>query len=71
MPTLFKTELIDFSQRQLFPSNRFDLLPEGHHDYLFRYLLQQVDTHSIAALYSAKGQNAYHPKKIISILICD
>jgi transposase len=69
MPAPFKTDPIDFSQHQLFPSNLFDLLPEDHDCYLFRDLLQQLDTRSVEALYSVKGQNAYHPKNIISILI--
>jgi transposase len=65
----FKSNPVSFNQRQLFPSNVFDLLPDDHDCYLFHDLFQQLDTSSIEALYSPKGQHAYHPRKIISILI--
>ena len=65
----FKLDPISVDQRQLFPSNVFDLLPDDHDCYLFHDLFQQLDTSRIEALYSPKGQRAYHPRKIVSILI--
>ena len=69
MPTPFKSSPVEFNQHLLFPSNIFDLLSEGHECYLFADLFQQIDTTSIESGYSVKGQHAYHPKLIVSILI--
>lgn len=69
MATPFKSSPVEFNQHQLFPSNIFDLLPENHECYLYADLFQQLDTTTIESSYSVKGQNAYHPKQIISILI--
>ena len=65
----FKKSPIEFNQRVLFPSNIFDLLPEDHESYVFHDIFQQLDTTSIEQKYKVKGQNAYHPKLIVSILI--
>jgi transposase len=65
----FKATPIEFHQPQLFPPHIFDLLPKDHECYLYDDLFQQLDTHSIESQYSSKGQHAYHPKRIISILI--
>ena len=65
----FKSEPSSLRQHQLFPSNIFDLLPEDHGCFLFKDLLNQLDTSSIEELYSPNGQHAYHPLKIIGILI--
>ena len=65
----FKSDPVNVTQRQLFPSNVFDLLADDHDCYLFHDLFEQLDTRSIEVLYSPKGQHAYHPKKIVSILI--
>ena len=65
----FKSEPSSLRQHQLFPSNIFDLLPEDHDCFLFKDLLNQLDTSRIEALYSPNGQHAYHPLKIIGILI--
>ncbi|MDO9150486.1 MAG: IS1182 family transposase [Methylotenera sp.] len=69
MSAPFKSSPVEFNQHQLFPSNIFDLLPEGHECYLYADLFQQLDTTTIESGYSIKGQNAYHPKQIVSILI--
>jgi len=69
MSVSFKTSPIEFNQRLLFPSNIFDLLAEGHECYLYTDLFQQLDTSAVENLYKVKGQNAYHPKLIVSILI--
>ncbi len=65
----FKQSPVEFNQRLLFPSNIFDLLPKGHECYLYNDIFQQIDTSSLEIKYSRKGQNAYHPKLIVSILI--
>lgn len=65
----FKTSPIEFNQRSLFPSNIFDLLAEDHECYLYRDLFQQLDTTDIESTYKRLGQNAFHPRLIISILI--
>ena len=56
----FKSHPVEFYQHQLFPSCIFDLLPE---------LFEQLDTCRVESLYSIKGQHAYHPRQIVSILI--
>lgn len=65
----FKSSPIEYNQRLLFPSNIFDLLPESHECRLFQDLFEQLDTSTLESQYSVKGQNAYHPHLIISILI--
>jgi transposase len=65
----FKTRPVEFHQHQLFPSNIFDLLPQDHECYLYAELFEQLDTASVESLYSVKGQHAYHPRLIVSILI--
>lgn len=59
MPIPFKSDSIDFDQRQLFPSNVFDLLPDDHDCYLFKDLLNQLDTSVIESQYSPNGQHAW------------
>jgi transposase len=65
----FKSAPIEFHQSVLFPSNVFDLLPEDHECFLYGELFDQLDTSSVEQTYSRKGQRAYHPKLIVSILI--
>ena len=65
----FKSRPVEFHQHQLFPSNIFDLLPQDHECYLYAELFEQLDTDSVERLYSVKGQHAYHPRLIVSILI--
>jgi len=65
----FKLSPIAFQQHLLFPTNIFDLLPEEHVCHLYVELFDQLDTSSIENLYSNKGQRAYHPRLIVSILI--
>jgi transposase len=65
----FKSSPVEFNQHLLFPSNIFDLLPKDHECFLYADLFQQIDTSSLESLYSVKGQNAYHPKLIVAILI--
>jgi transposase len=65
----FKSDPVDAIQRQLFPGNVFDLLPTDHDCYLFHDLFQQLDTSRIESQYSPLGQRAYHPRKLVGILI--
>ena len=65
----FKKSPIEFNQRLMFPSNIFDLLPDDHECYLYNDIFQQLDTSSIEETYNRLGQNAYHPRTIVSILI--
>lgn len=65
----FKASPIEFNQRLLFPTNIFDLLADDHECYLYADLFKQLDTTLVEAQYSSRGQRAYHPKLIISILI--
>ena len=65
----FKSRPAEFDQRVLFPSNVFDLLPSDHECYLYKSLFDQLDTSEVEETYSHRGQRAYHPKQIVSILI--
>jgi transposase len=65
----FKKSPIEFNQRVLFPSNIFDLLPDEHECYLYDDIFQQLNTSSLERTFCRTGQNAYHPRLIISILI--
>jgi len=65
----FKSHPVEFNQHELFPSNIFDLLADEHECYLYSDIFQQLDTSSVESHYKLIGQNAYHPKLIISILI--
>lgn len=69
MSVSFKSSPIEFNQHLLFPSNIFDLLAEDHECYLYADLFQQLDSSAVESSYQLKGQNAYHPRLIISILI--
>jgi transposase len=69
MSVPFKSSPVEFNQHLLFPSNIFDLLPKSHDCYLYSELLDQLDTTALESQYKVKGQNAYHPKLIVSILI--
>lgn len=65
----FKSHPAEFNQHLLFPTNIFDRLAADHECYLYRDLFEQLDTCEVEKNYSPKGQHAYHPKQIISILI--
>lgn len=65
----FKANPTEFNQSLLFPGNVFDLLPRDHECFLFRDLFEQLNTTELEKQYSRKGQNAYHPRLIVSILI--
>ena len=69
MSVPFKSSPVEFNQHLLFPTNIFDLLPKDHDCFLYAELFQLIDTSSLESLYSIKGQNAYHPKLIVAILI--
>ena len=65
----FKTSPIELNQRLMFPSNVFDLLQDDHECYLYQDIFKQLDTSELEGNYSDRGQRAYHPKLIVSILI--
>ena len=65
----FKDYPADYSQSQLFPDNVFDLLPDDHDCFVYRDLFEQLDTSEADARYSRRGQRAYAPLQIVSILI--
>ena len=69
MPIRFKPDAEAAYQHHLFPSNVFDLLSEDHDCFIFKDLIDQMDTSEIEAGYSPQGQHPYHPKKILGILI--
>ncbi|WP_340124496.1 IS1182 family transposase [Methylobacter svalbardensis] len=69
MSISFKSSPLEFNQHLLFPSNIFDLLAKDHECYLYTDLFQQLDTSAVESSYKVKGQNAYHPRLIVSILI--
>lgn len=69
MPIPFKKSPAEYNEQLLFPRNIFDVLPDTHECYLYKDIFQQIETASVENKYSTKGQNAYHPKLIISILV--
>ncbi|SHG36883.1 hypothetical protein SAMN02745206_03751, partial [Desulfacinum infernum DSM 9756] len=58
----FKTDPIQFRQRQLFPTYIFDLLPKDHPCFVFDDIFQMLDTSSVEEQYSPIGQRAYPPR---------
>jgi len=65
----FKSSPVELNQRLLFPTNVFDLLQDDHECFLYRDIFKQLDTSELEGHYSERGQRAYHPKLIVSILI--
>jgi len=65
----FKKDPTEYNQRILFPTNIFDLLSPEHECYIYEDLINSIDTESLENKYNEKGQNAYHPRLIIGILI--
>ena len=65
----FNKDPAEFNQRTLFPTNVFDLLPSDHPCFVYEDIFQQLDTSSVEKKFSVRGQNAYHPRLIIGILI--
>lgn len=68
-PPKFKTAPADFDQHQVFATNVFDLLSEGHDCFVYEDILKHVDTSEIEKQYHHLGQHAFHPRLIVSILI--
>ena len=65
----FKKDPTEYNQRILFPTNIFDLLSKGHECYIYKDLIDLLDTKYVEKKYSYIGQNAYHPRLILGILI--
>ncbi len=69
MSAPFKVSPSEYNQHVLFPSNVFTLLADDHECYVYKALFEQIDTSELEKKYSPIGQNAYHPKRIVSLLI--
>jgi transposase len=65
----FKSSPVERDQRLMFPSNVFDLLDDEHECYLYQDIFKQLDTAELEGHYSVRGQRAYPPQLIVSILI--
>lgn len=69
MTPTFKPSPVELNQRLMFPSSVFDLLKDDHECYLYGDIFKQLDTSDLESHYSERGQHAYHPKLIVTILI--
>jgi len=69
IPINFKSDSDDLHNAQNFSGNIFNLLPNDHDCFVFDDLFDQLDTRDLETQYSPEGQRAYHPKKIVSLLI--
>ena len=69
MPIPFKKDPAGYNQRKLLAENVFDLLPGDHDCFVYEDIFSQIDTTEIENKYSIRGQHAYHPRLITSILI--
>ncbi len=69
MAPSFKKDPEEFKGRKLMAENVFDLLPDDDDCFIYEDIFSQIDTKSIEEKYSVLGQNAYHPKQNVAILI--
>jgi transposase len=65
----FKKDPVEFNQGLLFPAYIFDVLPEDHECFVYEDIFKQIDTAGIEKKYSVRGQNAFHPRLNMAILI--
>lgn len=65
----FKSDSDALEKMRNFSGNVFDLLPEDHDCFVFKEIFKQLDTSSVEAKFSPIGQHAFHPRKIVGILI--
>ena len=65
----FKKDPEEFKGRKLMAENVFDLLPDDHDCFIYEDIFSQIDTKALEEKYSMLGQNAYHPKLNVAILI--
>jgi len=65
----FKKTPIELNGAVVATSNIFNFLPADHECFILRDIFEQLDTSEVEATFSHKGQNAYHPKLIVAILI--
>jgi len=65
----FKNDPVKFSQRLLFPSSVFDLLPKDHECFVYDDIFRQLDISGIEKKCSCLGQRAYDSRLIIAILL--
>lgn len=64
----FKKDPEEYLQGSLF-GTIFDHLPENHNCFVYQDLFEQIDTSSLMKNYSIKGQHAFDPGLLTSILI--
>lgn len=69
MSVPFKKDPVEFNQRKLMAEDVFDLLEEDDDCFIYEDILSQIDTKAIEQKYSMIGQHAYHPKRVVAILI--
>jgi len=69
MAPSFKKDPEEFKGRKLLAENVFDLLPDDHDCFIYEDIFSQIDTKALEEKYSMLGQNAYHPKLNVAILI--
>ena len=69
MAPSFKKDPEEFKGRKLIAENVFDLLPDDHDCFIYEDIFSQIDTKALEEKYSMLGQNAYHPKLNVAILI--
>jgi len=65
----FKKDPEEFKGRKLMAENVFDLLPDDDDCFIYEDIFSQIDTKALEEKYSMLGQNAYHPKLNVAILI--
>lgn len=65
----FKKDPEEYCQGMLFPGNIFDLLSQDDCCFVYEDIFQQIDRSSLMKNYSRKGQHAFNPRLITSILI--
>lgn len=65
----FKEPLKDFYRERAEPKFIFDYLPKEHPVFVYADILWRMDTSEIEAKYSPIGQNAYHPKMMMGLLV--
>ncbi len=65
----FKSDTETLHKADHYSGNLFDLLPKGQDSFIFKDLIEQLDTSEIESKFSPKGQHAYHPKKIGGVMM--
>jgi len=69
MTLIFKKDPDGFNQGALLATNIFALLSRDHECFIYEEIFKQIDTSSIEVKYKKIGQHAYHPRRVVGILI--